>query len=196
MSYAGGVMPDVTFKNKEPLPVVFNRAIERAEAGDTLLFTHDDVRFDDWFLAQRLEEALKAFDVVGVAGNAVRVPKQWSWYSGAQPGVWAYDSLSGSVAHGGAMDGRATLFGPSPAPALLMDGVFLAVKVATLRRTGVKFDPRFAFHFYDLDFCRSCEKAGLTMGTWPIAITHTSAGGYGSPEWKMAYYSYLAKWRD
>lgn len=196
LGFGGGVVPDIAFKNRDPLPKIYNAALDRAEEGDTILFTHDDVKIDDWFLARRLEEALRTFDVVGVAGNGVRVSRQWSWYSGAQPGVWAYESLSGAVAHGGAMQGRVTLFGPTPAPALLMDGVFLASKVSTLRRAGVRFDPRFAFHFYDLDFCRACEQAGLAMGTWPIAITHASGGAYGTPEWTMAFHKYLAKWRE
>jgi hypothetical protein len=60
----------------------------------------------------------------------------------------------------------------------------------------VRFDPRFTFHFYDMDFCRSCERAGLSMGTWPIAITHRSTGAFGSPAWQAGYAEYLAKWRE
>jgi GT2 family glycosyltransferase len=192
----GNVLPVIAFENTGPLPKVFNDALAEADDDDTILFTHDDVWLDDFFLVHRLEEALERFDVVGLAGNGVRVPKQWSWYSGARPGVWAWDALSGSVAHGGSYGGTVTHFGPTPATVRLMDGLFLASKVETLRTAGVLFDPKFAFHFYDLDFCRSCEKAGLRMGTWPIAVTHASAGSYGTPEWTAAYHLYLAKWGD
>jgi GT2 family glycosyltransferase len=190
------VLPVIAFENTGPLAKVFNEALAEADEDDTILFTHDDIWFDDFFLIQRLEEALERFDVVGLAGNGVRVPKQWSWYSGARPGVWAWEALSGAVAHGGSFGGTVMRFGPTPATARLMDGLFLASKVQTLRKAGVRFDPRFAFHFYDLDFCRSCEKAGLHMGTWPIAVTHASAGAYGTPEWTAAYHAYLAKWGD
>ena len=194
-AYAGGVLPVVAFENAKPLPVVYNAALDAADEGDTLLFTHDDVRIDDWFLAQRLEEALGVFDVVGVAGNAQRTPRQWGWALGEGFDL-GRPNVSGAVAHGGRIEGRVVPFGPTPAPARLMDGVFLAARVATLRRAGVRFDPRFKFHFYDLDFCRSCEAGGLRMGTWPIAITHASEGDYGSPAWKLAYYAYLAKWKE
>jgi hypothetical protein len=60
----------------------------------------------------------------------------------------------------------------------------------------VCFDPRFKFHFYDLDFCRSCEQAGLRMGTWPIALMHGSAGSFATPAWQCAYELYLAKWKE
>jgi hypothetical protein len=190
------VLPVIAYENKEPLPTVFNAALVEADEDDLILFTHDDIWFDDFFLVQRLEDALERYDVVGLAGNGVRVPKQWSWYSGARPGVWAWDALSGAVAHGGAYGGKVSRFGPTPAMARLMDGLFLASKVSTLRKAGVEFDPRFSFHFYDMDFCRSCEKARLTMGTWPIAVTHASAGSYGTPEWMAAFHAYLAKWGD
>ena len=196
LAFAGGVVPEILFENSDPLPVVYNAALARAEDDDTLLFTHDDVRFDDWFLAQRLKEALAVYDVVGVAGNGTRMPKQYMWGGWYRGSVLETGERSGAVAHGGRFDGRVTDFGPTPGPAKLLDGVFLAAEAGTLRRAGVAFDPQFAFHFYDLDFCRACEKAGLSMGTWPIAITHSSEGDYGSPEWKMAYYRYLAKWKE
>jgi hypothetical protein len=60
----------------------------------------------------------------------------------------------------------------------------------------VRFDPQFRFHFYDTDFSRSCEQAGLSMGTWPIALTHLSAGKWQTPEWDAAFQAYLAKWRE
>ncbi len=196
LAFRGGVFPQIAFRNADPLPIVFNTAIERAEDGDTLLFTHDDVRFDDWFLAHRLEEALAVYDVVGVAGNAERVPRQEAWVGWYENGAFVGGAQSGAVAHGGRSEGRVTDYGPSPASARLMDGVFLAARAATLRRAAVAFDSQFAFHFYDLDFCRSCERAGLRMGTWPIAITHVSGGDFGSPEWQMACYRYMAKWGE
>lgn len=60
----------------------------------------------------------------------------------------------------------------------------------------MRFDERFMFDFYDLDFCRSVERAGLRMGTWPIAITHTSVGQSGSPAWRGSLQTYREKWVD
>ena len=196
VGFDGGVLPVVAFENTGPLAHVFNEALAEADDEDTILFTHDDVWFDDFFLIHRLEEALERFDVVGLAGNGVRVPRQWSWFSGAKPELRAWESLSGAVAHGDSFGGNVSYFGPTPQTVQVMDGVFLAARVEKLRSAGVEFDPRFAFHFYDLDFCRSCEKTGLRMGTWPIAVTHASTGAYGTPEWTAAYHVYLAKWGE
>ena len=99
--------------------------------------------------------------------------------------------------HGAPGAGHVDAFGPVPAEVKLLDGVLLAARAAVLKASGVRFDPQFAFHFYDTDFCRSCERAGLRMGTWPIALTHASAGaGWATSGWDAAYRAYLAKWGE
>lgn len=187
----------VAFGNSSGLPDVFNSALANATDSDVIVFTHDDVRIDDWFLPERLHEALARFAVVGVAGNRRRVPRQPSWAFVDPRFTWdAPENLSGAVAHP-SRDGlseQITWYGQSPSPVELLDGVFLAAKVRTLREAGVTFDRRFPFDFYDLDFCRTCRCAGLELGTWPIAITHVSGGHFGAPEWSLAYAEYLRKW--
>jgi GT2 family glycosyltransferase len=74
-----------------------------------------------------------------------------------------------------------------------MDGVLLAARKRTLVEKSVFFDPRFDFHFYDMDFCRTATARGLAIGTWPIAITHQSEGTLDSI-WLGRYRSYLEKW--
>lgn len=191
-----GWMVDVACNNTAGLPQVYTAALARAAVDDVVVFVHDDVWLDDWFLPTRLREALERFAVVGVAGNRRRVPRQPSWAL-VDRATWdTPENLSGSISH--LKDGQQQVgtYGECPAAVKLLDGVFLAATAGTLRRAGVGFDPRFAFHFYDLDFCRSCEQAGLTMGTWPIALTHASGGKLGTPEWKAAYAAYLAKWGE
>jgi GT2 family glycosyltransferase len=78
----------------------------------------------------------------------------------------------------------------------LLDGCFLAAAARTLRERSISFDERFAFHFYDVDFCRTCHRAGLRLGTWPIAVTHASGGRYGTPEWEEALKLYRSKWPE
>ncbi len=186
----------VAYQAAGPLPVVFNAGLQAAADEDTILFTHDDVWIDDWQLLARLEEALRQYAVVGVAGNRRRLPKQCSWAFGRQPGDWDAEFLSGSVAHVEDSMFGVMSYGPAPSRVQLIDGVFMAARVETLRRAHVAFDPRFGHHFYDLDFCRTCELAGLPIGTWPIAITHASGGAFGSVEWQQAYADYLAKWGE
>jgi len=100
-----------------------------------------------------------------------------------------------SSPHAGSGTGRLDTFGPTPASVNLLDGVFIAARADRLKESAVRFDPRFKYHFYDLDFCRQCEAAGLSMGTWPIALTHGSYGSWGDA-WRKSKNIYLDKWRS
>lgn len=191
-------------ENTRPLPECYNRAIDESSDDTLLVFVHDDVFVDDWLLVQRLHEALTQFDVVGVAGNTRRLPMQLAWYfQPAAPGTkdqWVIGEpdkayLSGTVAHGEPAQSKVTLYGPTPQPVVMLDGVLLAARAGRLRQAGVRFDARFDFHFYALDFCRSASAAGLQLGTWPLAITHASRGeSIHGPSWQQGAQRYLQKW--
>jgi GT2 family glycosyltransferase len=198
--------PSVTmaFGNTGPgalgLADIFNRVIERTDPQTNLVFVHDDVYLNDWFFAQRVLDALERFDVVGVAGSLNPDLSQPSWAlrfdadlkpAGWQPGV----QRSGAVSHFDYTSPKISVYGPSPASCSLLDGVFIAVKTAVVKERGVRFDPRFRFHCYDIDFCRSAAQQGLKLGTWPLSITHDSAGSYGSEDFKQAARLYLEKWQ-
>ena len=159
------------------------------------MFVHDDVWIDDYFIAQRVAEGLDAFDVIGVAGNRRRVDGQPAWLFVDERLNWDDRSnLSGSVAHGVNPFGPVSSFGPAPVECELLDGVFIAARRSTLRQKGVSFDPRFDFHFYDMDFCRRARACGLRLGTWPICLTHQSGGAFGTPAWREKYAAYVDKW--
>jgi GT2 family glycosyltransferase len=188
----------VYYENTVGLSELYNASLDQADDADVLIFIHDDVWIDDWFLPERLLQALEQFAVVGVAGNRRRVPKQPGWWTAdTSTRRCEYDLqyLSGSIAHFDGPVARVIYWGDVPSPVKLLDGVFLAVQVRTLRQAGVRFDPRFKFHYYDMDFCRQCEQAGVTMGTWPIALTHGS-GGQLTDQWRAVYLEYLEKWRE
>lgn len=181
----------VTFENRAGLPIVYNQQIVMPQRDKILVFVHDDVWIDDFFFAQRIEEALREFDIIGIAGNSRGGAEQCAWHFRAKVGDWDAGHLSGAVAHKGR---GISFYGPTPAQVKLLDGVLLAAKAATLLETEVRFDPKFQFHFYDLDFCRNATKAGLRLGTWPIAVTHASGGRFGSSEWQAAAALYFEKW--
>jgi GT2 family glycosyltransferase len=198
LAYNRLIVSRVTTENTTGLPTLYNRAIDTDNDNDILVFLHDDVFIDDYFIGQRIVEGLKSFDIIGLAGTRRRLPNQSIWASIEEQG-FSFDKkyLSGLLAHGNAPDDFAvTLYGPAPAPCELLDGVFLAARKSKLRAAGVRFDERFQFHFYDLDFCRTARNAGLRLGTWPIAVTHQSAGVFGSPSWLEAKARYFEKWGD
>ena len=188
----------VAAENRMGLPVVYNREICTENREKILVFVHDDVWLDDCFLYERLVDALERFDIVGVAGNVRRLPLQPGWaFVSEEPFTWDERRyLSGAVAHGAGPGGEVRRYGSAGQRCMLLDGVFLAARCRSLLDRGVQFDERFAFDFYDVDFCRSAEKAGLCMGTWPIAITHGSIGKFGSPSWRAGLQSYREKWGD
>jgi len=188
----------ICYENQVALAHTYNQAIAEPYSDRIVVFTHDDVWIDDFWLTTRLEEALAAFDVVGLAGNVQRLPGQPAWAFPTVIGQWdSPENLSGRVCHFNTRTGdQVSIFGSPGKRCKLVDGCFLAARVDRLLKAGIKFDPQFAFHFYDMDFCRSAEKGGLTMGTWPIAITHASGGAFGSAEWKASHELYERKWKD
>jgi GT2 family glycosyltransferase len=191
------LMARVAFANRRGLPEIYNTRISAGDTSDMLVFVHDDVWIDDYCLADRVIEGLRSYDVIGVAGNRRRVQLQPAWAFVNTKCTWDDRAhLTGSVAHGKRPFGRISFYGPVPANCELLDGVFLAAKAAALRENEVLFDPRFDFHFYDMDFCRSARQHGLRLGTWPICLTHQSGGAFGTQQWKQKYRAYLEKWEN
>jgi GT2 family glycosyltransferase len=187
--------PALAFANRIGLPAIYNSRIVAPGGPDILVFIHDDVWIDDLFFVDRVIEGLRNFDLIGVAGNRRRVPNQPSWSFVSAELTWdERANLSGAVAHGYQPFGAVSHFGPAPAACELLDGVLLAARKSLLVARKVLFDPRFDFHFYDLDFCRAARQAGLRLGTWPISITHQSGGAFGGERWRELYRAYLAKW--
>jgi len=186
----------VAFSNSAGLPEVYNARIADFNLSEILVFVHDDVWIDDFFLADRVVTGLQEFDIIGVAGNRRRVAGQRAWHYINAPGDLNPTDSSGAIAHGKNPFGSVSSFGPTPAECELLDGVFLAARLKTLLERSVRFDPRFGFHFYDLDFCRAARQAGLRLGTWPICLTHQSGGSFETPAWRDAYDKYLQKWGD
>ena len=195
MHHEGRIVTRITCENQTGLPELYNRAILSPEASDILLFVHDDVWLQDHFLVDTLDRGLRQFDVLGVAGNRRHTAGQVRWFPELTD-TQALQCLSGQLGHGQRpFWGEMGWFGAVPAACELLDGVLLAARKATLRARQVQFDPQFRFHFYDLDFCRRARQQGLTLGTWPISITHQSLGDIETDTWRTQAEVYRQKWR-
>ncbi len=185
--------------NRQALGHCYNQALDEAPDEAYLVFVHDDVHIDDWMAGARVIEALQRFDIIGVAGNIRRQAGQVTWYlqpgREGQAGPFDHPHLRGAIRHATAGRAELSAYGPAPAAVELIDGVFMAARVDRLRQHGVRFDPALGFHFYDLDFCRAARRAGLSVGVWPIAITHASGGAsIHSAQWQQSCALYLAKY--
>ncbi len=187
-------------ENAEGLPSIYNTAIEEAKADPAILvFIHDDVYLSDYYWAERLLDGLRLFDIVGLAGNRRRASGQASWmYLDGEFKRDRDENLSGVIGHGEGFPDliELSVYGPPGQQVALLDGVMLAVRSDLLIESGLRFDTRFTFDFYDMDFCRQAELRGLRMGTWPISMIHGSAGNLGGEAWRAAYRQYLVKYGE
>jgi GT2 family glycosyltransferase len=185
--------------NSVGLSKLYNIALREA-AGDPaiLVFLHDDLYIHDLYWPYHLFDALRLFDIVGLAGNKRRVPAQPSWcFIDDQwtPDDWA--NLSGVVAHGRQWPpSKISYYGPPNQAVKLLDGLLIAGPSETFLAHGITFDERFEFHFYDLDLCRQLELKGRRMGTCGISVMHESPGNFRSAKWSAAYADYLGKWQS
>jgi len=184
--------------NRLGLSTIYNQAIAQAEKLPAILvFVHDDVLLYDFFWAERIREAVEHFDIVGLAGNTRRLPRQPGWALTQNLGWDDRRYLSGAVGHG--VNGgwnNVSDFGPSRQACKLLDGLMLIADSDTLIRSGLRFDEQFKFHFYDMDFCRQAELKGLSMGTWPISVVHQSGGAFDSPDWRAGLALYRRKYGE
>ena len=193
------LIPRIAFENTRGLPEIYNFGIEAAGEDSAMVFMHDDVWIDDYHFVDRVIEGVSEFDVIGVAGNRRRLGAQPAWmFTDLKFTPDEREHLSGTIAHGKLPFGQVSRYGSAPAACELLDGVFMAARKKVLTERGVSFDPRFKFHFYDLDVCRTARRQGLKLATWPIAITHQSDGSssYGHQSWQEGYKSYIANWGD
>jgi GT2 family glycosyltransferase len=200
LSFEKRLKPQIFFANNKGLPEIYNARIASPDGHDILVFIHDDVWIEDFFIADHVLQGLSQFEIIGVAGNRRRLPNQpaWAFSKVSDTGItWdASENLSGSVAHGPLPFGIISHYGPAPADCELLDGALLATRRSILQAKAVFFDPAFDFHFYDMDFCRTAKNKGLRLGTWHISITHRSGGSFCSPEWWMKYNKYISKWKS
>lgn len=195
-------------ENRRGLSGLYNLAIEEARDYPCILvFIHDDVEISDCFWGERIRTGLKNFDIVGLAGNKSREAHQPNWYfkqihvSELTPNNYHLelitdkeDNLSGKVGHAYS-NGKKTLsvYGETGQRCKLIDGLLIAATSESLNRSNTRFDEQFAFHFYDMDFCRSAEIGGLTIGTIDLPVYHSSNGSYDI-NWLNIYQAYITKW--
>ena len=178
--------------NRAGLSTCYNAALEQHAGSDrVLVLVHDDVTIADAFIREKLTAAVGMFDIVGLVGSAAFDPHapatdfRWS--------LWPADHLSGAVEHVHA-SGFAfwSYFGPTPQRCVVLDGLFIAVDMLSVGH--VRFDPQFAFHLYDMDFCLSAHAAGLVIGTTNVYAQHASQGDYGGNAYRTAFEDFRRKW--
>jgi GT2 family glycosyltransferase len=187
------------YPNGNPsLPMVFNHGIQRIKSDDDdiFIFCHDDIYILDFYWMDQVVNGLQKYDVVGLAGNTVRLPMQPSWlFNDATLSSYNPNTLSGIVAHGTTLPPKnLSVYGAPDQQVELIDGLFMAMRAKTISHNSLRFDPQFDYDFYDLDFCRLARSRNLKLGTIALSVMHESGGNYNTQRWKDNYARYLSKW--
>ena len=151
-----------------------------ASRGEQIIFCHDDIEILTPEFASRLDEHLKSFDIVGVAGTNRLVA--WHWGAAGPPYVF------GQVAHVHSTEGFVVDILGTPARSIggihAMDGVFLAARRQVLEKVSFDAETFDGFHHYDLDFTFASYLAGFRLGVVnDIPIIHGSKGQHDA-EWR------------
>ena len=182
------------YDNTKSLSRVYNNYIKNNDT--TIVLVHDDVLIRDEQWIEKLENALNTYDVVGLAGaSEAKIQPPCLWHI-----MCPRETHRGRVSH--VNEDRSgtfvTNFGKQ-GRVLLLDGVFLAFKAKRIFEAGVNFDTTnpAGFHFYDIDFCMSCNSKKLKLGTTYIDVVHNSHGlrSY-TDEWHSGQAWFMQKFAD
>lgn len=141
-----------------------------------MVFVHDDVYIDDGRLIEKLDEAHREFDIVGLAGGLnpkIQKPALWHLMCGG----FGSGNLRGAVGHY-ANDDQVfmTNFGVTPCRVTILDGLFLSIKTESIRKTGWRFNENYTFHHYDIASSIDANVKKLKLGVAPIWVMHKSPG--------------------
>lgn len=169
---------EIYFKehNKMSIAKAYNKAIDFCikEGVDYLVLCHDDVILEN-VTEVKLLENFDQFDMFGVAGaTQCKLEKPALWH--LMGGGFGSGNLHGAVSHLQGNTKGMTSFGSYPHRAVMVDGVFMAIKRKVFEK--VRFDEKCPakWHMYDLDYSMSAHKEGFKVGVSDILITHASPG--------------------
>src|SRR5258708_9849064 len=102
----------VATSNSRGLPLVYNEMLDLASDNSVLVFMHDDIWIDDYYMIERVLEGLEQFDVIGLAGNRRRVAHQPAWHYVNMQFEWDRpENLSGLISHGQDPAGKVQHYG-------------------------------------------------------------------------------------
>ena len=181
----------IFFENKEGLGKCYNEAINKFtnKKDYIFIFIHDDVTLNDVFYENILDKYKDRFDIMGIAGTKkfrIQSPVIWNQYREDFVG-FVNQRLKNNDEY------WSCSFGKSPNGAIIIDGLFMAIKGEVFER--VKFDEQFTFHHYDIDFCLTAYQSKYKIGVVPICITHDSVGDWkNSKTWAENERKFLKKW--
>jgi hypothetical protein len=159
---------------EKSLTQVYNEILDESP-NDIIIFTHDDVYFDTkaWFHKIKSHFEKTEYGILGMAGTT-HLSETGQWWETKRK-----KDMIGIVNHesgGRKWESKYSEgFGNDIHPAVIVDGVFIAVDRKKLKN---KFNEEFeGFHFYDLPFCYENYLEGVKVGVITnVRMTHKSIG--------------------
>ncbi|MBM3345119.1 MAG: hypothetical protein FJY55_01250, partial [Betaproteobacteria bacterium] len=151
----------------------YNRGVRQA-GGELLVFSHDDIEIRAPDFADRLQNRLKQFALIGVAGTTQLAGRGWAY--ARWPHIHGQVGMPPEAGAGIAV----TAFhmrGPATPGAQALDGLFLACRreaALALPFDEATFD---GWHLYDFDFSFRAWQAGMaTAVCHDFLVVHASKG--------------------
>jgi len=181
--YHLGVEYNIYRNNREKLTVLYNRLLERAKNDNTcemILMMHGDVSFDFVEFIKRYCQIKDKYDIIGFAGTK-------KIDTGFSPLTWFTGSLGfpeeryGRITHSDIMFSGESFFNMTKPNVLdtnviTIDGLFICINRKVID-SGIRFDERFSFDFYDIDFCfNALLNYKLKIGVMVFPTKHKSVG--------------------
>ena len=192
----------VVLTNKNSIFSAFKDAVEKEKIGpnDYVIFCHDDIKiltdpevFNE-VISHELEKKETGF--LGVAGTQL-LNQTAVWWDGLTRVPKA--PLTGYVFHGNDIHNMTSTFYGPPGRAVVMDGLFLAVKGKVLNTIQLKKPSFFEgdWDFYDIFYTIQTHLKGLHNKVIPISILHESFGDLaGRDSWTKNREAFLHKFWD
>jgi hypothetical protein len=167
-----------TANNTEGLSKKYNEMFSKLKNKfENIVFLHDDVYVDDYYVCEKLEKAHKEFDIVGLAGGInPKIQQLALWH--LMCGGFGSNNLRGAVAHPTNSGSQITVtnFGPTPSRVTILDGLFLSVNTRKASSVNWKFNENYTFHHYDIASSIDANNKKLKLGVAPIWVIHKSPG--------------------
>lgn len=194
-----GLYAEFREDNSDGLPKVYNEWLDLWCGKDAILvLAHDDLCITDCFIREKLNWGIEGYGyaVMGIVGSAYFNPLTGADHYGWRQ--WPASQKSGAIEQPTTIPGNGQMewcvFGPTPRRCVVLDGMFLAIDVAKIAGRCLRFDEQFNFDLYDLDFCLSAHKAGLTIGTIGVHARHYSDGDFLSTGYREGRKAFREKW--
>ena len=144
---------------------------------DVVILCHDDIEIlnkPSHFIEQlNLVRHNVSLGFAGPAGTTLLTPNATWW----DHQVWQQGHHSGFVFHGQKNNNHTTYYGEYRR-VVVLDGLFLAARLATLQKINIARPPEFEglWDFYDIYYTMQAHKLGLHNRTPPFLIRHESMG--------------------